>query len=694
MWILPARVPDAARAALPPGLYLVPPWLSADEVERLVELLGRFVGGIDHALLLPWESLSVLAGRAGKRLDRTLCAVQIEDPETGQEQLEALHVALGFRHLLVQLEAPPEAEGFSWQEQHLKRALVTLIRAHVAAPEHPLAMLGIAELPVTQAASLTTDMLEMVDLLESAAAHRLRFVSFGASPSDWHRSLMLAAGKRLATRLSCISGEDLPCALEIVLGQGKGDGEERFRRGSTALAQVGLAQVVAGDLSVGPLVRRLKEREVWGMLLKEIPAVHWSPRADELLRHLTSSFGAAEPDVPTFALSAGLTMPAAHLPLDEVLPSISGPKDITMLIEEADATRDQSPMAPALYRRLANAWAWLRQREDTHPRERNSARAVRALLRLIMLRDDPDPGAIEEAMRELEVVAELELDPAWAHLLAGVRPGLARRMAVRANDAAELTRLSEWNARSLQMLDSNTPEGALACLAQGEIELARGRHDEAADYLEHAYSVFRAHGRMTDAMYTAFVLFGVQLQQGGPEHAKELVSATLAEIPPSEKPAEQALRRLLQSGLLLLQAKVDGAIEALNEAADMARSAGAGAILELIRSFVGPMRAGIATRPKGQELLRQFSLETAPNAAPILLAQRQTAQGREATRRGAYDEARAAYEEALAFYERIENIPEQRRLCEALRDLAELRGDDADRAHWQARVDALSDPPA
>ncbi|MCC6558344.1 MAG: hypothetical protein IT372_35835 [Polyangiaceae bacterium] len=219
----------------------------------------------------------------GSPLAGVLLVVLVDDPAIDDQVVDATVARVPCAHAMVRIPAPRE-DGYAWQERHLKPALVALLQEHLGADGHPLAPLGIAGLPVRQAAALTADVLELVELREAAAEPRLARAGEGTSPADYERSLLVVAGERLASRLLRLRPDQVELALDVVTAEGVGTWtDERFRLGAEALQEVGLARVIEGSVSLGPLSRRAPAPGVAEVLLEKIPEPFWTERARERL---------------------------------------------------------------------------------------------------------------------------------------------------------------------------------------------------------------------------------------------------------------------------------------------------------------------------------------------------------------------------------------------------------------------------
>jgi tetratricopeptide (TPR) repeat protein len=268
MWLLPLSF-EGARSHLPPGRYRLPAHHSAAERSLLLGWVARLVPGITHRVEVPWGA-TLPGGLASP--EQTLVAVQVP-AGVAPELLDARLSALGGAYQFVYGGASVGQPG--WQERGLQGPLVGLIRRNLSRPDHPLVGAQIGHLPVTFAARLTTDMVELCALLEGAVAHRLRYAHLGTDPAEYQASVQLVAGRRLALRLLRLDGLALQEGLDLLVR----GAEVAPLRGGLALQQVGLARVVAGDVLLCPLAQRLDDPVIRGAFLAAVPVEAWTSEA-------------------------------------------------------------------------------------------------------------------------------------------------------------------------------------------------------------------------------------------------------------------------------------------------------------------------------------------------------------------------------------------------------------------------------
>jgi len=258
VWLLPSdRDPLVVR--LPPGRYLVPWYYDASECERLATLLCDALPELRYTVVLPPSALPLGPEHALASPDQTLVLIRFEE-DPGDELPQRLQ---GFAACMVLVQLPtPRETGYGWIERYIKPKLVSWLRNLVCAPDYPLAVFGVGELPVHEAATLSSEPVELIDLLEATLAHRLHSVHDRAlTRGDYRRSLMLSAGRRLSVRLSELDGGEYQSALEVLLSEGdarrRSDRRDR-RQGALALQRIGLARILGDDIVLGPLARHIR----------------------------------------------------------------------------------------------------------------------------------------------------------------------------------------------------------------------------------------------------------------------------------------------------------------------------------------------------------------------------------------------------------------------------------------------------
>lgn len=256
-WLLPARLPSIG---LPDGVLLAPWHYGATELRALLEILRRAVSTARHHVILPWEITArevPLAAMGSKR--ETLALLDLGDEEPTDTELDARVAALACRHVVLRWPTP-RAQGYGWLERRVKPAVVEGVTAWMSDPEHPLAGLNIASLPVRVAAGLTSDPVELLTLLEGALAHRLHYAHLGWSAEDYVRSLWVSAGEHLGAQLRALDDEARAAAVDVLLrGAEVRSDPVRFQLGARSLERIGRARFLNASLALDGLSRRANE---------------------------------------------------------------------------------------------------------------------------------------------------------------------------------------------------------------------------------------------------------------------------------------------------------------------------------------------------------------------------------------------------------------------------------------------------
>ncbi len=220
-------------------------------------LLRGTLKGVDGEIRLDDATLRALSDRGTTAPSSIVVVILRQTLPEIDEVLDRVRV-LGARCALLQFPEPQEM-GYGWLEREVKAPLYRAIEAWVKMSHHPLAVFNVRELPVVEVAALTTDPVELIGILESVLAHRLRHAEIGVDGADYGRSVCLSAGKRLASRLAPCTPRRSNPRLEVIVHQGEALDNARFRTGAEALEEVGLGRFTAGDLSLGPLARAISD---------------------------------------------------------------------------------------------------------------------------------------------------------------------------------------------------------------------------------------------------------------------------------------------------------------------------------------------------------------------------------------------------------------------------------------------------
>lgn len=260
MWLLSLPLPAERRLALPQGRHYFPWHYDATEIARLAEFLAGILKDVERHWILPWPAArAVFTSENPPNLQDTLIVVTFPGDAIDTEKLEEVLALPACRHIMLHFPEPREL-GYAWQEKYLKRELIDLIQEEISLESHPLAAMNVASLPVRLAATLTTDVLGLVDLLERTLLHRLEHIAEGTSAENYKNSLLQVAGERFTERLLRLLPEERDAAIEVLKKEGAGVWQdEQFRLAAKALQEAGLGRFGEGSISLGPLARRAKE---------------------------------------------------------------------------------------------------------------------------------------------------------------------------------------------------------------------------------------------------------------------------------------------------------------------------------------------------------------------------------------------------------------------------------------------------
>ncbi|MCA9547362.1 MAG: hypothetical protein KC613_23325, partial [Myxococcales bacterium] len=147
----------------------------------------------------------------------------------------------------------------------------------------------------------TRDLVELVDLLEGAVAHRLQYARLGMDPEEWRESLQHTAGRWLADRVLRLAGHTLQHAVALLMaGPERITEVEGFIEGGQGLARLGLATVQRQTVRLGPLARQLDDPFIRGAFLDRMPADAFNEQARRFVvaGEMAPSRGGGDLDVP------------------------------------------------------------------------------------------------------------------------------------------------------------------------------------------------------------------------------------------------------------------------------------------------------------------------------------------------------------------------------------------------------------
>lgn len=262
--------------SLAPAWYALPTHIEGRERRRLLELLAAGHEDIDHVAELEWPLAKPVIDRL--ELQRSLVLLSVPaGGETAEEVLVAVRAQLGRVRLgLVQHEQPDTWPELSWLEREVKSPLLDWLDPQLHDPGHPLARLGLAELPLHEIARVTPEPVELLELLDMLVDRRLRF---GDGSGDWSDSVAQVIAERFARRVARVPVADRAGALEMVVIHHDDPVVARDQLGgpAVALAHAGLAAIWGADVTLGPLAQAAGKREMLPRLLRLLPAAWWSP---------------------------------------------------------------------------------------------------------------------------------------------------------------------------------------------------------------------------------------------------------------------------------------------------------------------------------------------------------------------------------------------------------------------------------
>jgi tetratricopeptide (TPR) repeat protein len=503
MWLLPIDL-SGVVVPLTEGRHDLPWYLSDHDVRRLTSLLSRVVPGVRYVVDLTAETLRRLRPEQLGSLPESLVVVRIAPADVAREgaarEIEGSLGRLPSRALIVRDPRPRET-GYAWYETALKATVLAALRAHVVDERHPLASLNLRAVPIDLASSFSPDLLEVLDLLESALAHRCRYAAEGTSEDDYRRSLLLAVGRQLARRLVSLPAPELPAALEVVLARGlPHDDVERFWVGAAALERVGLARCADGRVELAPLATgALVEAQLWGALLTELPRAAWTDRARALLDRVRLpgspiSAGEARTVDASAPMSTGSTMDAAPLRAHVVAVlgqgSAQAALEAVALLQELMHLPDHEASLPAgPRRRVAGA---LRHLEALEPSASpDGARLLRLLAAALRQWSAIGKGSLvaeEEALAALEQLASKEHAPELDVLLRA-RLRHAQALVERPRSRADIDRAEQLCRASLSGQGSRAAVESRMLIQLGLIAHVSGDDDEARALFERALEI-------------------------------------------------------------------------------------------------------------------------------------------------------------------------------------------------------------
>jgi hypothetical protein len=254
---------DHLRLALAPGWYELPSHVEADEVRRLLDLLADALPGVEDILECEWSDLdSDLDWDLGLNLQTSTLAFIAVPKDIERASIEARLSSIPVRVGLYQHRGTGRWPEVAWDEIEVKSVLVATLRKSLRKPNHPLAPLGIAELPVDVLAEATSEPIELLVLAESTIEFAIRQHDEGQA-IDWLSCARWSIGRRLANRLASAARE-LRSAVRDAIAQSR-DGTLStlyHPREVDELVRLGLAHSEEGDALLVPLARLATEQGV------------------------------------------------------------------------------------------------------------------------------------------------------------------------------------------------------------------------------------------------------------------------------------------------------------------------------------------------------------------------------------------------------------------------------------------------
>ncbi len=538
MWLLPLDFRAKAHTELPPGRYLVPWYLPPSAVSRVAGLLGYLVEGVEHRVELPWGALPLPRNQGLHGAETVLVAVRVPAGVSPAEA-DARLTALGGKYQVVQF-ADAQAEGYGWQEK-LKEPVLSLIRRNVGRPDHPLASLNVARLPLSYAARLTTDVIELLDLLRDAVHHRLHFAAHGLDAADYLHSLKVVAGRRLARRLTEVPLDAREAALEVLLA-----GRKRLERlddplpGALSLRAVGLAWVAGSDVNIGPLGRKLEDDIVRGAFLDALPPDALTepmrrllPEVDSGLRRFRAGPGGAAE--ASGRRGGGFLWTEVVRALRQATGEVTGDGLVLgRAIEMLDALAATPSYVTALSDEAAEAAvATLRAVERMQPFD-DAAAALRPVLTWILtFQASRGPGRLpdrERAWTGLKLQVDADAPLAFRLAFGAATSELAWDLVTAAGDRDTLARAGQVCRDALALVPPRTAVAASLMGVLAHLHANRGEPDEALALHRKRLATFEALGAPREAAVTQARVGRILAARGDLDEALRLHEQALAAL--------------------------------------------------------------------------------------------------------------------------------------------------------------------
>lgn len=659
MWILPADL-SGLHVDLDEGPHLLPWHYTDDEIDRLAWILRGALPGVEGELRLDDATLKVLSER-GVKAPTSLGLAVLRERSPALDEVSDRVRALGARCALIQFPEPQEM-GYGWLERQVKAPLYRAIGAWVKRPEHPLSALNVRALPVMDAAALTTDPVELVDLLERTLRHRLHYASVGVEEPDYHRSLYLSAGERLAARLGRLGsvGNALEAALEVMLlEKGVLLDRDRFRAGAAALESVGLGRRIAGEFALGPLARSATEPRVLGALETSLhpAAISEAARASIVAIRRGVPQVVVGPAIVPLAI-AGAPEPASHgAPPADAFPDDPTAGDADRLARGLMGMSPQSPLPPSIRERTTAALRWAEVAEQSgDPEKRSFARLHKLLLLFLTARGAETLERQASVLPLLDEALADEAEPFRSELLAIVKLYHAWSLFTMQRGDADATSARVHALGSIEAL-RNVPSSVDALVSArillAGLEAKRAAYPAAREWADKALDTASAKGFRRGTAAALDALANIAIQEGRWSEAEQRATEALSvyEQLGDDQAVASSLRNL--AAAKLQSDNLTDARQLLRRATEIAE--GSGDRMGLAESMLGMSHVHAKANEivLAEQLARQALALYEEVGSVIGCAKASFLIGTLLASRADIDEAQSMLERALALFERL-----------------------------------------
>lgn len=244
MWMVGRSAGEPRKALaidLPPGVYFAPRSYDMASFAALARLLCDACTKASGALVMTWSQADALEALGRTRGDsppsEALWALYGNAGAPlpfGGAELKALvskRYWVSQPRWVVVLDPEAPASALGWLEAHVKMPLLSWLKRTLSDERHPLRAAAIDQLDVDRLASISSDPLELIEILEGAVSHRLTYAFSAGIPSkdevsaqanvgsdDWRRSVTAAAAQRLARRINKLDPTIRKDALDMLGG--------------------------------------------------------------------------------------------------------------------------------------------------------------------------------------------------------------------------------------------------------------------------------------------------------------------------------------------------------------------------------------------------------------------------------------------------------------------------------------------